>query len=98
MLCFEPSTSYATLTSPVSALVAVINVLADIFAKWPLYFSHGPAADIVSVVHFPDTLTSTRKSSRSWCGNGANGSNRASLSEVGETATLTEGFGRCACG
>jgi len=42
-----PSTSYATFTSPVAALIAPIRVLADMLGRCPLYLSHGPAAEIV---------------------------------------------------
>lgn len=76
-----------------AALIAVMRVLAEMFGRWPLYFSHGPAAEIVSVVHFPVTLYSTRRPLRSDWGNGGNGSRRARRSEVGETITGVDGEG-----
>lgn len=41
--------------SPESALVAVMSVFSEMFVKWPLYLSHGPAALMLSVVHLPAT-------------------------------------------
>lgn len=98
MLEVDPSVSYATLTSPVAALVAPIKVLVLIFGRWPLYFNHGPAAEMVSVVHFPVTLYRTRRPERSPDGKGAKGSRRARRSDVGETMTGVEGEGAPAVG
>src|SRR5262245_19529666 len=59
--------------------------------RCPLYASHGPAADIVSVVHFPATLTSTLRPVSSPRGNGGKASSSARRSDVGEMATVTSG-------
>ena len=42
-------------------MVAVISVFRDMLGRWPLYFSQGPAAEMVSVVHQPRTLSRTRR-------------------------------------
>jgi len=75
-----------------------MRVLAEILGKWPLYFSQGPAAEMVSVVHFPVTLYRTLRPERSWEGKGAKGSRRARRSEVGETTTGVSGEGAPAVG
>jgi hypothetical protein len=46
--------------SPESALVAVMSVFSEMFVRWPLYFSHGPAALMLSVVHLPATWRVTK--------------------------------------
>mmetsp|Transcript_31568 Transcript_31568/g.79175 ORF Transcript_31568/g.79175 Transcript_31568/m.79175 type:complete len:236 (+) Transcript_31568:298-1005(+) len=61
------------LISPVSAFLAPMRVHLDIFSRWPLYASHGPAGEIWSVVHFPATFTRTGRSTRSRPSHGANG-------------------------
>ena len=73
--------------SPVSALMAPMRVLALMLGRWPLYLSQGPAAEMVSVVHWPLTLYRTRRFSSSPDGKGAKGSRRARRSEVGDIMT-----------
>ena len=89
----SPLASYALFTSPVSAFVAPIRVLFEMFSRWPLYFSQEPAAEMWSVVHFPLTLKRTFNPFRSVLPNGSKGSRRARREEVGETTTGVEGEG-----
>src|SRR5277367_2113226 len=75
-----------------------MRVLALILGRWPLYLSQGPAAEMVSVVHFPVTLYRTRNPLRSWSGNGAKGSRSARRSDVGDTTTSVSGLGAAEVG
>ena len=61
--------------------------------RCPLYLSHGPAAEMVSVVHCPFTFTSTRRPESSLLGKGGKGSRRARRVEAGSIFTSTEGSG-----
>jgi hypothetical protein len=72
------------------------------FVRCPLYFNHGPAAEMWSVVHFPRTRISTRHAGSSMpraLGKGlGNGASRSSRCEPGAIATSTSGSGSGAAG
>ena len=74
--------------SPVKALTAPRNRLPLMFSRWPRYRSHGPAAEMWSVVHLPLALTSTGSSRKSLPSQGANGSSSWRRSLVGPTDHL----------
>ena len=62
----EPSSwSLPVPASPVKALTAPRNRLPEMFSRWPRYRSHGPAAEMWSVVHLPWALSSTARSTKS---------------------------------
>ena len=46
-------------------LTYVMNILLEMLSRWPRYLSHGPAALMWSVVHFPRTLIRIGASSMS---------------------------------
>ena len=56
----------------------------------PLYLSQGPAAEMWSVVHLPLTLMRILMSVRSVPIHLSKGERSCSLSEVGDTSTVTE--------
>ena len=58
-------------------------------SRCPLYFNHGPAIEIWSVVHFPYALIRSLAPVMFLPSHGSNGSNNCNLSDVGETATST---------
>src|ERR1051326_1866170 len=53
---------------------------------------------MVCVVHCPLTLNRTRRLSRSWSGNGSNGSRIARREDVGDTTTSTDSSGTAELG
>lgn len=67
-----------------------MNMLFEILSKWPRYLSHGPAAEIWSVVHFPLTLIKTVKSVKSFPFQTSNGSSNCKRWLFGSTFTLTD--------
>merc|ERR1711962_669223 len=73
-----------------SALIAVMRRLLEMFSKWPLYLSQGPAAEMWSVVHLPSTLMRILMSVKSVPIHLSKGDNSWSLSDVGETSTTTD--------
>src|SRR5580704_12166951 len=74
--------------------MAPISVLLAMFSRCPLYLSHFPAAEMWSVVHFPFTLTRTRKLENSSDINRGKGSRTCNRSDVGEIMISVEGTGR----
>ncbi len=44
---------------PLKAFTAPINILSEIFSKWPRKRSHGPAIEIWSVVHLPSAFSNS---------------------------------------
>ena len=58
-------------------------LLAEMFSRWPRYLSHGPAAEMWSVVHLPCAFISTGRPTKSLPSHAGNGSSSCSRSLVG---------------
>lgn len=66
-----------------------MNMLLEMLSKCPRYLSHGPAAEMWSVVHFPFTLIRTESSFKSLLSQVSNGSNNCKRWLLGSTSTCT---------
>src|SRR3989344_9113426 len=68
-------------------------MLSLILSRWPRYFSHGPAGDMWSVVHFPAALSNTGTLSKFFPSHAMKGSSFCSLSDAGLILTsMLSGF------
>jgi hypothetical protein len=92
----SPLASRATLIWPPSSLTAVMSVFSEMLDRWPLNLSHGPAAEMWSVVHLPRTRrrqVSSGSSAEPLAKTESKGSRISRRVDDGEMAISVSGWG-----